>query len=34
MHLDEQEITRGWEAIHYVGSFGKEVYCYRKQIFK
>lgn len=27
-------IKRGWEEIHYVGSFGKAVYSYRKQIRK
>ncbi|NLM62508.1 MAG: class I SAM-dependent methyltransferase [Clostridiales bacterium] len=26
--------TRGWEEIHYVGSFGKDVYVHRKQVFK
>jgi ubiquinone/menaquinone biosynthesis C-methylase UbiE len=30
--LNEEMISRGWEAIHYVGSFGKDVHCYRKQI--
>lgn len=34
MKLDEEEVQRGWEAIHYVGSFGKDVYCYRKQVIK
>ena len=24
--------SRGWEEIHYVGSFGKDVYIYRKQL--
>lgn len=24
-------IKRGWETIHYTGSFGKDVYCHRKQ---
>jgi len=23
---------RGWEEIHYIGSFGKDVYCYKKRI--
>jgi len=23
-------IKRGWEEIHYIGSFGKDVHCYRK----
>jgi len=32
--LDNEKVVRGWDAIHYVGSFGKDVYCYRKQIFK
>lgn len=26
--------SRGWEEIHYVGSFGKNVYVHRKQVFK
>ena len=34
MELDEEETSRGWEAVHYVGSYGKDVYCYRKPIFK
>jgi len=34
MKLDEEKTTRGFEAIHYVGSFGFDVYCYRKQIRK
>lgn len=29
------ELTRrGWEEIHYIGSFGKDVFLYRKQITK
>jgi len=29
------ELTaRGWEEIHYIGSFGKDVYAHRKQINK
>ncbi len=29
------ELTRrGWEEIHYLGSFGKDVFLHRKQIFK
>lgn len=32
MVLDKSLTERGWEAIHYVGSFGKDVYCYRKQV--
>jgi len=26
--------SRGWEEIHYIGSFGKDVYIHRKQVFK
>ena len=26
--------SRGWEEIHYVGSFGKDVYIHRKQVAK
>jgi len=26
--------SRGWEEIHYVGSFGKDVYIHRKQVGK
>lgn len=26
--------SRGWEQIHYIGSFGKDVYNYRKQVKK
>jgi len=26
--------SRGWEEIHYVGSYGKDVYTYRKQVVK
>jgi len=32
--LDKRAIENGWEAIHYVGSFDKDVYCYRKQVKK
>ena len=32
--LNEEMTSRGWEAIHYVGSFGKDVHCYRKQVAK
>lgn len=29
------ELTRrGWDEIHYIGSFGKDVFLYRKQITK
>ena len=29
------ELTRrGWEEIHYIGSFGKDVFLYRKQVSK
>jgi 2-polyprenyl-3-methyl-5-hydroxy-6-metoxy-1,4-benzoquinol methylase len=28
----EELRKRSWEEIHYVGSFGGDVYCYRKQI--
>lgn len=27
-------IERGWEEVHYIGSFGKAVYQYRKQVNK
>jgi len=31
----EPELTnRGWEEIHYIGSFGKDVHCYRKRNIK
>ena len=26
--------SRGWEEIHYIGSFGKDVYVHRKQVYK
>lgn len=26
--------SRGWEEIHYIGSFGKDVYIHRKQVYK
>ena len=25
---------RGWEELHYIGSFGKDVFCYRKLVSK
>jgi ubiquinone/menaquinone biosynthesis C-methylase UbiE len=31
---DEEKTSRGWEAIHYIGSYGKDVYCHRKQVVK
>ena len=34
MNLNEEMTSRSWEAIHYIGSFGKDVYCYRKQVGK
>lgn len=34
MRLNSESIVHGFEAIHYVDSFGCDVYCYRKQIFK
>jgi len=34
MKSKPEMITRGWEEIHYLGSFGKAVYLYRKQINK
>ena len=27
-------VRRGWEEIHYTGSFGKDVFLYRKQVEK
>lgn len=30
----EELKSRGWEEIHYVGSFGKDVYIHRKQVVK
>jgi SAM-dependent methyltransferase len=32
--LNEEEVKRGFEPIHYKGSFGCDVHCYRKQIWK
>ena len=32
--LNEEMTNRGWEAIHYVGSYGKDVHCYRIRIKK
>lgn len=34
MKPSSQLTSRGWEEIHYVGSFGKDVYIHRKQVFK
>ncbi len=34
MKPSEEGVARGFEAMHYVGSFGKDVYRYRKQIWK
>ncbi|HML45788.1 MAG TPA: methyltransferase domain-containing protein [Clostridia bacterium] len=34
MKPSAEEVARGWEEIHYVGSFGKDVYLYRKRIYK
>ena len=34
MKLKEEMLIRGFEPIHYIGSFGFNVYCYRKQICK
>ena len=34
INLNEEMTSRGWEATHYVGSYGKDVHCYRKQNFK
>jgi SAM-dependent methyltransferase len=34
MKPDEELKSRGWEEFHYIGSFGKHVYSYRKQVFK
>ena len=34
MRLNDEEVSRGFEPIHYVGSYGFDVYCYRKQIWK
>lgn len=34
MDLDPDMISKGWEEIYYKGSFGKDVYCYRKQVIK
>lgn len=33
--MPSTELTRrGWEEIHYIGSFGKDVFLYRKQVGK
>lgn len=34
MKPSKELISRGWEEIHYVGSFGKDVYSYRKKVAK
>ena len=34
MKPSEKNRERGWEEINYTGSFGKNVYCYRKQVRK
>ncbi|MEA4833153.1 MAG: methyltransferase domain-containing protein [Oscillospiraceae bacterium] len=34
MSPSEELTSRGWEEIHYVGSFGKDVYIHRKQVTK
>ena len=34
LKLDPKKVARGWEVIHYVGSYGKDVHCYRKQVKK
>jgi hypothetical protein len=34
MSPSQELISRGWEEIHYVGSFGKAVYIHRKQVPK
>ena len=32
--LDTEMVDRGFEPMYYIGSFGKDVHRYRKQIFK
>ena len=32
MSLDGAKTSLGWEPVHYVGSFGKDVFCYRKRV--
>ncbi len=34
MKLDEKEVSFGFKPIQYKGFFGKDVYCYRKQVLK
>ena len=34
MEPSPEEASRGWEEIHYTGSFGKDVYILRKQVTK
>lgn len=34
MKPSAEDTARGWEESHYVGSFGKDVYLYRKQVHK
>lgn len=34
MRLDDDEVSRGFEPMHYKGSFGKDVYRYRRQVLK
>ncbi len=34
MQPSKELTSRGWEEIHYIGSFGKDVYTHRKQIRK
>jgi len=34
INLNTEMVSRGWEAIHYIGNYGKSVHCYRKQNIK
>jgi protein-L-isoaspartate O-methyltransferase len=34
MKPSTEDVARGWEELHYIGSFGKDVYSYRKQVIK
>jgi len=34
MKPSPENVAHGWEEVHYVGSFGKDVFVYRKQIYK
>jgi len=34
MSPSKELTSRGWEEIHYVGSFGKDVYIHRKRVIK